>query len=50
MHDYEQGIHYRLMKMLSKEPNVSQRDMAKRMGISLGKINYCVTELASKGW
>jgi len=39
-----------LLKMLSKEPNVSQRDMAKRMGISLGKMNYCVTELAAKGW
>ena len=50
MHDYEQGIHYRMLKMLSKEPNISQRDMAKRMGISLGKMNYCVTELASKGW
>lgn len=50
MHNYEQGIHYRLLKMLSKEPNVTQRDMAKRMGISLGKMNYCVTELAAKGW
>jgi len=50
MHNYEQGIHYRLLKMLSKEPNVTQRDMAKRIGISLGKMNYCVTELASKGW
>ena len=36
--------------MLSKKPNVTQRDMAKRMGISLGKMNYCVTELAAKGW
>ena len=50
MYNYEQGIHYRLLKMLSKEPNVTQRDMAKRMGISLGKMNYCVTELAAKGW
>ena len=49
-HNYEQEIQYRLLKMLSKEPNVSQRDMAKRMGISLGKMNYCVTELAAKGW
>lgn len=49
-HNYEQEIQYRLLKMLSREPNVSQRDMAKRMGISLGKMNYCVTELAAKGW
>lgn len=24
--------------------------MAKRMGISLGKVNFCVSELAAKGW
>jgi len=50
MYNHEQEIHYRLLKMLSKKPNVTQRDMAKRMGISLGKMNYCVTELAAKGW
>ena len=50
MYNYEQGIYYRLLKMLSKEPNVTQRNMAKRMGISLGKMNYCITELAAKGW
>ena len=50
MRNYEQEIHYRLLKMLSKEPNITQRDMAKRMGISLGKMNYCVNELAAKAW
>ena len=39
-----------MLKMLNKEPNLGQRDMAKRMGVSLGKANYCVSELASKGW
>ena len=49
-HDYEQEIRYRLLKILAEEPKLGQRDMAKRMGISLGKINYCVSELAAKGW
>lgn len=49
-HNYEQEIRYRLLKVLSQDPNLGQRDMAKRMGISLGKVNYCVSELASKGW
>ena len=48
--NYEQEIRYRLLKVLSQDPNLGQRDMAKRMGISLGKVNYCVSELASKGW
>ncbi len=49
-HHYEQEIRYRLLKVLSQDPHLGQRDMAKRMGISLGKVNYCVSELASKGW
>ena len=49
-HNYEQEIRYRLLKVLGQDPNLGQRDMAKRMGISLGKVNYCVSELASKGW
>ena len=47
---YEQEIHYRLLKVLSQDPQLGQRDMAKRMGISLGKVNYCISELAAKGF
>jgi EPS-associated MarR family transcriptional regulator len=46
---YEQEIRYRLLKVLSQDSNLSQREMAKRMGISLGKVNYCISELAKKG-
>ena len=45
----EQEIRYRLLKILSQEPNLTQREMAKKMGISLGKVNYCLSELAKKG-
>ena len=47
---YEQEIRYRLLKILSKNPNFTQREMAKKMGISLGKVNYCVSELSKKGF
>lgn len=47
---YEQEIQYRLLKILSKDPNFTQREMAKKMGISLGKVNYCLSELAKKGF
>ena len=49
-HAYEQEIRYRLLKILAREPQLGQREMAKRMGISLGKVNFCVSELAAKGW
>ena len=46
---YEQEIRYRLLKMLIQESNLTQRDMAKKMSISLGKVNYALSELAKKG-
>ncbi len=46
---YEQEIRYKLLKLLSAESHVSQRAMAKEMGISLGKTNYVLSELAEKG-
>jgi len=49
MNNYEQEIRYRLLKLLSRNPKVSQREMAREMGISLGKVNYCLSELARKG-
>ena len=49
MNNVEQEIRYRLLKILSRESNLSQREMAKKMGISLGKVNYCLSELAKKG-
>ena len=49
MNTREQEIRYRLLKILSQQSNLSQRDMAKQMGISLGKVNYCVSELAKRG-
>jgi len=49
-HIYEQEIRYRLLKILAEEPKLGQREMAKKMGISLGKVNFCVSELAAKGW
>ena len=46
---FEQEIRYRLLKILGQESTLTQREMAKRMGISLGKVNYCLSELAKKG-
>ena len=48
-HLYEQEIHYRLLNLLADEPQLRQLDMAKKMGISVGKINFCISELAKKG-
>ncbi|MDZ7699463.1 MAG: MarR family EPS-associated transcriptional regulator [Deltaproteobacteria bacterium] len=48
-HTFEQEIHYRLLTLLGDEPQLRQLDMAAKMGISVGKVNFCLSELAKKG-
>jgi EPS-associated MarR family transcriptional regulator len=43
-------IHLKLMKLLEKNPQLTQRDLALQLGISLGKTNYCLKALKEKGW
>ncbi len=43
-------ITYKLLKLVKGEPQLSQREIAARMGISLGKANYCVKSLVKKGY
>lgn len=40
---------YGLLKTLENNPDLSQRDLAKRLGVSLGKINFCLNALIEKG-
>ena len=42
-------INYRLLKLLEQNPNLTQRQMAEEMGLSLGKFNFCLKELVKKG-
>jgi EPS-associated MarR family transcriptional regulator len=41
---------YQVMRLLEANPELSQRDVARELGISLGKVNYCVQALIRKGW
>lgn len=41
--------YYRLIKILEENPEISQRELAEEMGISLGKANYCLKGLIGKG-
>jgi EPS-associated MarR family transcriptional regulator len=43
-------VHYKLMRLLDANPGMSQREVAREMGISLGKVNYCMQALIRKGW
>lgn len=41
--------HLKVMRLVQATPNLQQRDIAKVLGISLGKTNYCVNALIDKG-
>jgi len=45
----DQSTHYSLLKTLEDNPGLSQRDLAKRLGVSLGKVNFCLNALVEKG-
>src|SRR6266540_5913217 len=45
-----QEIRYRLLKYVAEHPQASQREVARELGISLGKANYCLKALMDKGW
>ena len=37
-----------ILRKISKEPKINQRDLAKQLGFSLGKINYCIRALKKR--
>ena len=41
--------HFNILREIKKKPTSSQREMAKKLGLSLGKLNYCLKALISKG-
>jgi EPS-associated MarR family transcriptional regulator len=45
----EQDSHFRVLKLLEQNPGITQRELAERLGISLGKSNYMLRALAEKG-
>lgn len=40
---------YHLLKLLNEQPHLSQRELARVMGISLGKTNFCLQALIKMG-
>jgi EPS-associated MarR family transcriptional regulator len=40
---------YKVLKLLDDNPELTQRQLAKALGISLGKVNFCLKALIEKG-
>jgi|TARA_B100001142_G_scaffold241795_1_gene240836 EPS-associated MarR family transcriptional regulator len=41
---------YQLLKSLEKDANLTQRQLSEELGISLGKVNYCLKSLIQRGF
>ena len=47
----EEDTHLQILKIIeSKGQEITQRDLARHLGISLGKTNYCLAGLVEKGY
>jgi EPS-associated MarR family transcriptional regulator len=46
---YIKNDYLNILRNLAKNPELSQRILAKKMGLSLGKLNYCLKALKQKG-
>lgn len=44
-----EDLHFRVLKLLQEQPDLSQRELAARLGVSNGKLHYCVRALIEKG-
>jgi len=43
-------LEYRLLKILEQKPDLTQRQLAKELGVSLGKTHYLIKSLIEIGW
>jgi EPS-associated MarR family transcriptional regulator len=44
-----EDLHFRVLKLIQDQPDMSQRELAQRLGVSNGKLHYCMKALIEKG-
>ncbi|MDP3187544.1 MarR family EPS-associated transcriptional regulator [Limnobacter sp.] len=45
----QEDTNYRVMRMLEENPDLTQRELAEKLGVSVGGLNYCLKALTEKG-
>lgn len=45
----KEDTRFRVLRLLQETPDMTQRQIAEALGISLGGVNYCLSALAGKG-
>ena len=47
--ELHEDMRFRVLRLLENEPELSQRELSRRLGVSLGGVNYCLHALVEKG-
>lgn len=47
--EHTEDLHFRVLKLLQDQPDMSQRELAQKLGVSNGKLHYCMRALIDKG-
>lgn len=42
-------LQFRVFRLLDSNPHLTQRELSKSLGVSLGGVNYCLNALVAKG-
>ena len=50
MTSLQEDIRYRIMRILEEKPDITQRELAKELGVSLGGVNFCLKAMMERGW
>ena len=45
----QEDTNYRVMRLLEENPDLTQRELAEKLGVSVGGLNYCLKALTEKG-
>jgi EPS-associated MarR family transcriptional regulator len=46
----QEDTYFRVLRMLQDNPDMTQREIAEKLGISTSGLNYCLKALIGKGW
>jgi EPS-associated MarR family transcriptional regulator len=46
----QEDTYFRVMRILTENPDLTQRELAEKLGVSVGGLNYCLKALIGKGW
>lgn len=46
----QEDTYFRVMRILKDNPDLTQRELAEQLGVSVGSLNYCLKALIEKGW